>query len=60
MTRDYSIIVPLMIANLISFFVSQKLQPEPIYEALALQEGVFLAPPANPAANSKASASPRS
>ncbi len=42
MTRDYSIIVPLMIANLISFFVSQKLQREPIYEALALQEGVFL------------------
>jgi CIC family chloride channel protein len=42
MTRDYSIIVPLMIANMISFFISQKLQPEPIYEALALQEGVFL------------------
>ncbi len=42
MTRDYSIIVPLMIANLISFFVSQRLQREPIYEALALQEGVFL------------------
>ncbi len=42
MTRDYSIIVPLMIANLISFFVSQKLQREPIYEALALQEGIFL------------------
>ena len=42
MTRDYSIIVPLMIANLISFMISQKLQPEPIYEALALQEGVYL------------------
>src|ERR1019366_8607669 len=42
MTRDYSIIVPLMISNLVSFFVSQRLQPEPIYEALALQEGVFL------------------
>ena len=42
MTRDYSIIVPLMIANLISFFISQKLQHAPIYEALALQEGVFL------------------
>ena len=42
MTRDYSIIVPLMISNLISFFISQKLQPEPIYEALALQEGVYL------------------
>jgi CIC family chloride channel protein len=42
MTRDYSIIVPLMIANLLSFFISQRLQRAPIYEALALQEGVFL------------------
>jgi CIC family chloride channel protein len=42
MTRDYSIIVPLMISNMISFFISRQLQPEPIYEALALQEGVFL------------------
>jgi CIC family chloride channel protein len=42
MTRDYSIIVPLMISNLISFLVSYKLQREPIYEALAHQEGVNL------------------
>ena len=42
MTRDYSIIVPLMISNLISFFVSLRLQHEPIYEALAHQEGVHL------------------
>ena len=42
MTRDYSIIVPLMISNMISFFISQRLQREPIYEALALQEGVYL------------------
>jgi CIC family chloride channel protein len=42
MTRDYAIIVPLMIANLVSFFVSYALQREPIYEALARQEGVFL------------------
>jgi chloride channel protein, CIC family len=42
MTRDYSIIVPLMISNMISFFISRLLQPEPIYEALALQEGVYL------------------
>jgi chloride channel protein, CIC family len=41
-TRDYSIIVPLMISNLISFFISQKLQPEPVYEALALQDGIYL------------------
>lgn len=42
MTRDYSIIVPLMISNLISFLVSYGLQREPIYEALAHQEGVNL------------------
>jgi chloride channel protein, CIC family len=42
LTRDYSIIVPLMISNLVSFFISRTLQPEPIYEALALQEGVHL------------------
>ncbi|HME05517.1 MAG TPA: chloride channel protein [Bryobacteraceae bacterium] len=42
MTRDYSIIVPLMIANLISFFVSNRLQRQPIYDALAHQEGVSL------------------
>jgi len=41
-TRDYTIIVPLMISNLIAFFISQKLQEEPIYEALASQEGVHL------------------
>jgi CIC family chloride channel protein len=41
-TRDYTIIVPLMISNLIAFFISQKLQPEPIYEALSQQEGIHL------------------
>jgi CIC family chloride channel protein len=45
MTRDYTIIVPLMISNLISFFISYKLQPTPIYEALALQDGVHLPGP---------------
>jgi CIC family chloride channel protein len=42
MTRDYTIIVPLMISNLIAFFISQRLQREPIYEALAHQDGVHL------------------
>lgn len=42
MTRDYTIIVPLMISNLIAFFISYKLQHEPIYEALATQDGVHL------------------
>ncbi|HEY3933888.1 MAG TPA: chloride channel protein [Gemmatimonadales bacterium] len=42
MTRDYSIIVPLMIANLIAFFVSHRLQRAAIYEALAHQDGIHL------------------
>ena len=41
-TRDYNIIVPLMISNLIAFFISYRLQQEPIYEALAHQDGVHL------------------
>lgn len=41
-TRDYQIIVPLMISNLISFYISRRMQPEPIYESLALQDGVHL------------------
>jgi CIC family chloride channel protein len=41
-TRDYSIIVPLMISNLISFFISMRLQPEAIYEALSRQDGIHL------------------
>ncbi len=42
MTRDYSIIVPLMIANLISYYISYRLQEEPIYEALQHQDGLHL------------------
>ena len=42
MTRDYAVIVPLMIANLTSLFISSRLQKEPIYEALAHQDGIHL------------------
>lgn len=41
-TRDYTIIVPLMIANLLAYYVSSKLQEEPIYEALLQQDGIHL------------------
>jgi chloride channel protein, CIC family len=41
-TRDYTIIVPLMIANMISYFISSRLQEEPIYEALQHQDGIHL------------------
>ena len=41
-TRDYAVIVPLMISNLVSFFISSQFQPEPIYEVLAHQDGIHL------------------
>jgi chloride channel protein, CIC family len=41
-TRDYAVIVPLMISNLVSLFISAKLQPKPIYEVLAEQDGIHL------------------
>ncbi|MFZ0859762.1 MAG: chloride channel protein [Candidatus Sulfotelmatobacter sp.] len=41
-TRDYTVIVPLMISNLVSFFISLRLQPAPIYTALAFQDGIHL------------------
>jgi len=42
MTQDYAVIVPLMIANLASLFIASRLQHEPIYEALAVQDGIHL------------------
>src|SRR6266700_3415657 len=42
MTQDYAVIVPLLIANLVSLFVASLLQHEPIYEALAVQDGIHL------------------
>jgi chloride channel protein, CIC family len=41
-TRDYAVIVPLMISNLVSFFISSRFQPQPIYEELAHQDGIHL------------------
>ncbi len=41
-TRDYAVIVPLMISNLVSFFISSRLQRQPIYEVLAHQDGIHL------------------
>src|SRR3974377_671795 len=43
-TRDYAVIVPLMISNLVSFFISSRLQRKPIYEQLAHQDGIHLPP----------------
>jgi chloride channel protein, CIC family len=41
-TRDYAVIVPMMISNLVSYFISSRLQREPIYEQLAEQDGIHL------------------
>ncbi len=41
-THDYAVIVPLMIANLVSFWISSTMQPETIYQALSRQEGIHL------------------
>ncbi|HUU34638.1 MAG TPA: chloride channel protein [Vicinamibacterales bacterium] len=41
-TQDYQILVPLMVANLLSFMISRHYQPVPIYHALLEQDGVHL------------------
>jgi len=53
-TRDYAVIVPLMIANLVSFFIASRFQKQPIYEVLAHQDGIHL-----PAAESRGGAGSR-
>ena len=45
MTRDYAVIVPLMIANMTSLFISSRFEPDPIYESLAHQDGIQLPTP---------------
>jgi CIC family chloride channel protein len=42
LTRDYAIVVPLMIANLVSFAISRRFQRVPVYDALARQDGIHL------------------
>jgi CIC family chloride channel protein len=41
-TQDYQILVPLMVANLLSFVISRRFQPTPVYHALLDQDGVHL------------------
>ncbi len=42
LTQDYQILVPLMVANLLSFTISRRFQKEPIYHALLHQSGIHL------------------
>jgi CIC family chloride channel protein len=41
-TQDYQILVPLMVANLLSFTISKRYQPLPLYHALLQQDDVHL------------------
>jgi CIC family chloride channel protein len=41
-TQDYQILVPLMVANLLSFAISRRYQPMPVYHALLQQDGIHL------------------
>ena len=53
-TQDYEILVPLMVANLLSFTISRRYQPIPVYHALLRQDGIHLtSPAARPAASAR-------
>ena len=41
-TQDYQILVPLMVANLLSFVISRRYQPVPVYDALLRQDRIHL------------------
>jgi chloride channel protein, CIC family len=41
-TQDYQILVPLMVANLLSFVISRHYQPVPVYEALLHQDQIHI------------------
>jgi CIC family chloride channel protein len=45
-TQDYQILVPLMVANMLSFVISRRYQPVPVYHALLHQDGIHLPLPA--------------
>lgn len=42
LTRDYNIILPLMIANIVAYTLSAKLGKESIYERISEQDGIHL------------------
>jgi CIC family chloride channel protein len=41
-TQDYQILVPLMVANMLSFLISRRYQPVAIYDALLKQDNIHL------------------
>jgi CIC family chloride channel protein len=44
-TQDYQILVPLMVANMLSFMISRRYQPVPVYHALLQQDAIHLPSP---------------
>ncbi len=42
MTNNYSVILPLMVANITSYAIARRLSPMPIYDALLLQDGIHM------------------
>jgi CIC family chloride channel protein len=51
-TQDYQILVPLMLANMLSLAISKHYQPMPVYHALLRQDGISLDAAAPQAADS--------
>jgi CIC family chloride channel protein len=48
LTQDYEILVPLMVANLLSFVISRRYQPMPVYRALLQQDAIAFPASASP------------
>jgi len=42
LTQDYQVLVPLMVANMISYLISRRYQPVPLYRALLEQDYVHM------------------
>ncbi len=42
LTQDYQVLVPLMVANMISYLISKRYQPVPLYHALLEQDDVHM------------------
>lgn len=47
LTQDYQILVPLMVANLLSYAIAVRFQPKPVYHALLEQDHIHLPGPAS-------------
>ncbi len=42
LTRDYNIVLPLMIANIVAYFIAEKVHEGSIYENISEQDGIHL------------------